>query len=261
MNADRLSKGLSESIRQEIEQGNFPFQHRIGRHSSHTSSGHSSIELAMQAGSCTRPAVGTIRFRPTCGFGAAMRSISSMPSKWRSSNERLLNAARWTRMLRPFCPATRTCKGRSRFWRRIIGWPTAKNCSATGNGCADCRRRVNVLPLGAAALAGTTLPIDRHDVARRLGFMSMSPSGEQGRAKVRHRNRKSRPTVSMCRAIAISSWKRRLCLADDCRTPEHLGGGMDFVEHGGVQFSQAAAGHFAPAARSCRKRSIPTCWS
>jgi len=35
---------------------------------------------------------------------------------------------------------------------------------------ADCRRRVNVLSLGAAALAGTTLPIDRHDVAARLGF-------------------------------------------------------------------------------------------
>ena len=35
---------------------------------------------------------------------------------------------------------------------------------------ADCRRRVNVLPLGAAALAGTSLPIDRDDVAARLGF-------------------------------------------------------------------------------------------
>jgi argininosuccinate lyase len=35
---------------------------------------------------------------------------------------------------------------------------------------ADCRRRVNVLSLGAAAVAGTSLPIDRHEVARRLGF-------------------------------------------------------------------------------------------
>lgn len=39
---------------------------------------------------------------------------------------------------------------------------------------ADCRRRVNVLTLGTAALAGTTLPIDRHEVAQRLGFDAVS---------------------------------------------------------------------------------------
>jgi argininosuccinate lyase len=38
---------------------------------------------------------------------------------------------------------------------------------------ADCRRRVNRLPLGAAALAGTTFPIDREAVARELGFESV----------------------------------------------------------------------------------------
>lgn len=35
---------------------------------------------------------------------------------------------------------------------------------------ADCRKRLNSLPLGAAALAGTTLPIDRDFVAKELGF-------------------------------------------------------------------------------------------
>jgi len=39
---------------------------------------------------------------------------------------------------------------------------------------ADCRRRVNVLPLGAAALAGTTFAIDRESVARELGFEGVS---------------------------------------------------------------------------------------
>ena len=35
---------------------------------------------------------------------------------------------------------------------------------------ADCRKRVNRLPLGSAALAGTTFPIDRAFVAAELGF-------------------------------------------------------------------------------------------
>ena len=39
---------------------------------------------------------------------------------------------------------------------------------------ADCRHRVNRLSLGAAALAGTTIDIDRENVARRLGFESVA---------------------------------------------------------------------------------------
>jgi argininosuccinate lyase len=39
---------------------------------------------------------------------------------------------------------------------------------------ADCRKRVNVLSLGAAALAGTSLPIDRESIARQLGFDSVA---------------------------------------------------------------------------------------
>jgi argininosuccinate lyase len=35
---------------------------------------------------------------------------------------------------------------------------------------ADARQRLLVLPLGAAALAGTTVPVDRHALCRELGF-------------------------------------------------------------------------------------------
>ncbi|MFO0936939.1 MAG: argininosuccinate lyase [Gemmataceae bacterium] len=38
----------------------------------------------------------------------------------------------------------------------------------------DTRRRLNVLPLGAAALAGSSLPIDREAVRRRLDFDSVA---------------------------------------------------------------------------------------
>lgn len=39
---------------------------------------------------------------------------------------------------------------------------------------ADCLKRINILPLGSAALAGTGLPIDREFVAKELGFASVT---------------------------------------------------------------------------------------
>src|SRR5260370_14519931 len=49
---------------------------------------------------------------------------------------------------------------------------------------AEVRKRVNVMPLGAAALAGTSFPIDRAAVARALGFddgsrNSIEPLGDR----------------------------------------------------------------------------------
>lgn len=37
-----------------------------------------------------------------------------------------------------------------------------------------CRTRINIMPLGAAAMAGTGLPIDRESVARELGFAAVT---------------------------------------------------------------------------------------
>ena len=39
---------------------------------------------------------------------------------------------------------------------------------------AGCRQRINILPLGAAAMAGTGLPIDRQFVAEELGFAAIT---------------------------------------------------------------------------------------
>lgn len=38
----------------------------------------------------------------------------------------------------------------------------------------DVRKRVNILPLGSAALAGTSFPVDRESVARELGFAGVT---------------------------------------------------------------------------------------
>jgi argininosuccinate lyase len=43
-----------------------------------------------------------------------------------------------------------------------------------GERLRDCKTRLNVLPLGAAALAGTSLPIDRHQTAKILHFPEIS---------------------------------------------------------------------------------------
>ncbi len=40
----------------------------------------------------------------------------------------------------------------------------------------DTRRRVNICPLGSGAVAGSTLPLDRHSTARELGFDDITPN-------------------------------------------------------------------------------------
>ncbi len=44
----------------------------------------------------------------------------------------------------------------------------------------DCYRRMNVMPLGSGALAGTTYPLDRQFVAEQLGFSSITANSLDG---------------------------------------------------------------------------------
>ena len=44
----------------------------------------------------------------------------------------------------------------------------------------DCRKRMNVLPLGSGALAGTTYPLDRYFVAQELGFSDVTKNSLDG---------------------------------------------------------------------------------
>ena len=54
------------------------------------------------------------------------------------------------------------------FGHHMLAW--FENLQRDRSRFIDCRKRVNVMPLGAAALAGTTYAIDREFTARELGF-------------------------------------------------------------------------------------------
>ena len=54
------------------------------------------------------------------------------------------------------------------FGHHMLAW--FENLQRDRERLLDARKRVNIMPLGAAALAGTSFPIDRHYTAELLGF-------------------------------------------------------------------------------------------
>jgi argininosuccinate lyase len=54
------------------------------------------------------------------------------------------------------------------FGHHMLAW--LENLQRDHERLTDCLKRVNIMPLGAAALAGTSFPIDRHYTAELLGF-------------------------------------------------------------------------------------------
>ncbi len=54
------------------------------------------------------------------------------------------------------------------FGHHLLAW--FEMLKRDGERLADCRKRVNIMPLGAAALAGTSYPLDRHYTAQLLAF-------------------------------------------------------------------------------------------
>jgi len=57
------------------------------------------------------------------------------------------------------------------FGHHMLAW--FENLERDRNRFIDARKRINIMPLGAAALAGTTYPIDREYTAQVLGFDSV----------------------------------------------------------------------------------------
>ena len=104
---------------------------------------------------------------------------------------------------------------------------------------ADCRRRLNECPLGSAALAGTSFPIDRAATARALGF--------------------DRPTANSLDAVSDRDFALEF-LGAAAISAMHL---SRFAEEivCGVRRRGGSSGcrtRSPPAARSCRRSAIRT---
>ena len=67
-------------------------------------------------------------------------------------------------------PATRTCSARSRCCSRTTSSPTSGRFARDVDRWRDALERADVSPLGAGALAGSSLPLDPDGVAGDLGF-------------------------------------------------------------------------------------------
>jgi argininosuccinate lyase len=167
--AEALTQAL-ETIRGEIENGQFVFQARL-------EDIHTHIEQALIA-----------------RLGDVGRKLHT----GRSRNDQVATAMKlWTR------DAIRTLLGQVRSWQRALleaaerwqdlilpgytHWQRAQPILAAHYFLAylekferdrgrlqDCLRRLDELPLGTAALAGTSLPIDREAVRQRLGFSRLA---------------------------------------------------------------------------------------
>jgi argininosuccinate lyase len=64
------------------------------------------------------------------------------------------------------------------FGHHILAWFEMMHRDASR--LQDCADRMNVMPLGSAALAGTTYPLDRHYTAELLGFADVSRNSLDG---------------------------------------------------------------------------------
>ena len=174
-----------DDIAGHIERGDFAFPTRW-KTSTPTSKAPSSSASATSAASSTPAAAATIRSSPTSNSGCATPSTPShaprRPSRPASS-------------MPPSAIPASILPGYTHFQRAqpvlaahyFLAY--VEKYQRDRERLADCRKRVNVLPLGAAALAGTSLPIDRESV--------------RGQARLRL-DRRQQPR---CRpATAISCW-------------------------------------------------------
>ena len=118
--------------------------------------------------SSTPPGAGTTRWPWTCA--------STWPTRWRPSPRACAELRRaGARLARPLprghhARATPTCSGPNPCCSPTTCWPMTRCGAGTRMRLHESLARIKVSPLGAAALAGTTFPIDPAYTADQVGF-------------------------------------------------------------------------------------------
>jgi len=162
---DAIVQGL-ESIKSEIEAGKFPWESRL-------EDVHMNIEARLidqigevgkklHTGRSRNDQVATdMRFYVRDSIDALCQRIARVQAAL------LAVAERETDTIMPGFTHLQAAQPVT-FGHHMLAW--FEMLSRDHARMKDCRNRVNILPLGAAALAGTSYPIDREYAARLLGF-------------------------------------------------------------------------------------------
>ena len=166
---DALVDGARARSARELASGRFRTSRRPTRTSTPRSSGASPSSPARPAPSSTPGAAATTRSRRRCGCSPA-RELARVIADGCSSSQTTLRAARDGGGRRLPARLHPPAAGPARAARPPAARARLGARRATSTGCSTTWRRLDVSPLGAGALGGSSLPLDPDGVADELGF-------------------------------------------------------------------------------------------
>ena len=152
---------------QEIESGSFEFSTELEDIHMNVEARLTDADRRGRPAGCTPRARATTRWRSMSGSGCATRSTGSMPQLADLQAALIDRAEEHAATVMPGFTHLQTAQPVT-FGHHLLAY--VEMLGRDRGRFADCRARLNECPLGAAALAGTSFPIDRHMTAKALGF-------------------------------------------------------------------------------------------
>ena len=160
---------MANTIQAEIEAGQFEW--RIDLEDVHMNIESRLTQQIGITGKSSTPVVAvTTKWQPISASMSAMRSMPFRITK-KITKGILSIAAQNTHTIMPGFTHLQTAQPVT-FGHHLLAW--FEMLVRDSERLIDCRKRTNRMPLGSAALAGTTYPIDRAFTAELLGFEAVS---------------------------------------------------------------------------------------